>query len=147
MATELITIERAKPGDLPAIFALLEKNGLPTDGLPDHIETALVAREYSEIVGTTALEVYADGALLRSVAVEERLRGHRLGRRLTQAALDHARNLGIADIYLLTETAGSFFSRFGFRPIARTDVPAGVRQSVEFTFACAETALVMYNHL
>jgi len=147
MATELITIEAANPTDIQAILVLLKKNGLPTEGLAGHIETAIVAREAGRVVGSAALEVYSHAALLRSVAVEERLRGHGLGQRLTQAALDHAQTLGVTDLYLLTETAGDFFPRFGFRPITRAEVPAGVQQSVEFSFACADTALVMTKHL
>ncbi|MGA7731152.1 MAG: arsenic resistance N-acetyltransferase ArsN2 [Chloroflexia bacterium] len=147
MATELITIESAGPSDLSNILALLEKNGLPTEGLADHIETAMVAHEAGQVVGSAALELYGHTALLRSVAVEEHLRGHGLGQRLTQAALDHARTLGVTDVYLLTETAGGFFPRFGFHPITRAEVPVGVQQSIEFTFACADTALVMTKHL
>jgi amino-acid N-acetyltransferase len=143
MATDLITIELATPGELPEILALLEENGLPTEGLSEHIGSALVAREGGKIAGSAALEVYGGDALLRSVAVDERLRGLGLGQRLTLAALDHARALGIANVYLLTETAAGFFPRFGFHPINRADVPASVRRSVEFTVACPDTALAM----
>ena len=147
MTTDLITIELATPGELPGILALLEKNGLPAEGLTAHAGSTLVAREGNEVAGSAALEVYGGDALLRSVAVEERLRGLGLGQRLTQAALDHARTLGINSVYLLTETAGGFFPRFGFHPIHRADVPASVQQSVEFTDACPDTALVMAANL
>jgi amino-acid N-acetyltransferase len=143
MATEIITIERAVEGDLFALLNLLARNGLPTEGLAEHISTTLVAREAEQVVGSAALEVYGDDALLRSVAVEQRLRGRGLGQRLTQSALDYARTLGITGLYLLTESAGDFFPRFGFRPITRDEVPPDVRQSVEFTSACPDTALVM----
>jgi amino-acid N-acetyltransferase len=143
MATEIITIERAVEGDLFALLNLLARNGLPTEGLAEHISTTLVAREAEQVVGSAALEVYGDDALLRSVAVEQRLRGRGLGQRLTQSALDYARTLGITGLYLLTESAGDYFPRFGFRPITRDEVPPDVRQSVEFTSACPDTALVM----
>jgi len=95
-----------------------------------------------EIVGCSALEVYGDFALLRSVAVDEYHRGDGLGRDLTRAALDLARQRGVSEIYLLTETAGEFFPRFGFKPTSRADVPATVQESVEFTSACPVSALV-----
>jgi amino-acid N-acetyltransferase len=147
MHTGLITIEPARKSDLPAVVALLQQNGLPDDGLAEHFETTWVARRSGEVVGCVALEIYADGALLRSLAVQERLRGNGLGERLTRAALDHAKEAGVSDVYLLTETAGGFFPRFGFHSITRADVPASVRQSVEFISACAESALAMTKHL
>ncbi|MFN8474960.1 MAG: arsenic resistance N-acetyltransferase ArsN2 [Anaerolineae bacterium] len=138
-----VTIGPARPEDFPAVLALLERSHLPPDGLADHRDALLVAREGDAVVGSAALEVYGDAALLRSVAVDERLRGHGLGQRLTDAALEMARERGIHEVYLLTETAADFFPRFGFRPVDRTDVAAEVQQSVEFTSACPVSALVM----
>ncbi len=147
MSTFLTTIEPANPGDLPAILNLLAQSGLPTEGLSNHLDTTLVAREGNKLVGSAALEVYGGAALLRSVAVEQRLRGHGLGHRLAQAALTYARTLDIKHIYLLTETAADFFPRFGFHPITRADVPLSIRQSVEFTTACPDTAVAMTTQL
>ncbi|MEO8286029.1 MAG: arsenic resistance N-acetyltransferase ArsN2 [Chloroflexota bacterium] len=143
----MITIQPATPQDLPAILALLERSGLPTDGFVEQRPYTVVAHEDTVLVGSAALEIYGSDALLRSVAVDESLRGQGVGKRLTQAALDHALAAGISGIYLLTETAGDFFPRFGFAPVTRADVPAGVRQSVEFTSACPESALVMSKQL
>jgi len=136
-------IDAAMLDDLPAILSLLERSGLPGDGLSDHLATALVARAGRAVVGSAALEVYGTAALLRSVAVEEAFQGQGLGTRLTRAALALARQQGITGVYLLTETAGGFFPRFGFRPIARSEVPSAVRRSVEFTSACPASAQVM----
>jgi amino-acid N-acetyltransferase len=77
------------------------------------------------------------------VAVAPEHRGTGLGIRLTKAALDLAASRRVPAVYLLTETAGGFFPRFGFRPIPRSAVPAGVLGSVEFTSACPASALVM----
>ena len=138
-----ITIGAAHPSDLPAVLALLERSGLPQEGLADHLATTLVARSGDEVVGSAALEIYGAAALLRSVAVDSMLRGERLGQRLTRAALDLARQRGVATVYLLTETAGDFFARFGFRAIDRSAVDAAVQQSVEFTSACPASAQVL----
>ena len=135
-----IMIGAARPNDLPGVLALLERSGLPQDGLSEHVATALVARTGDTVVGSAALEVYGQAALLRSVAVDSALRGQGLGQRLTRAALDIAQQLGIGTVYLLTETAGDFFPRFGFHPIDRTAVDLSVQQSVEFTSACPTSA-------
>ncbi|MEP6775194.1 MAG: arsenic resistance N-acetyltransferase ArsN2 [Chloroflexota bacterium] len=142
-----ITIQPASQGDIGAILALLEQNSLPTEGLVDHVPNILAARENGVVVGCVALEIYGDSALLRSLAVQKNLQKHGIGLRLTHAALEQAREHGIKSIYLLTETAGEFFPRFGFQNATRADVPATVRSSVEFTTACPESALVMLKHL
>jgi amino-acid N-acetyltransferase len=137
------TIAHASAADLTPILALLARTDLPPDGLRDHLATTLVARSGQAIVGCAALELYGAAALLRSVAVEPSHQGQGLGQQLTRAALDLARQHGVHEVYLLTTTAGAFFPRFGFEPVARTDVPAAVQQSVEFTSACPVSALVM----
>ena len=136
-------IDSARDAELPAVLALLAQTGLPPDGLSDHLATTLVARDASSIVGSAALELYGDAALLRSVAVDQRLRGQGLGQQLTRAALDLARQHGVDTVYLLTETATDFFPRFGFQPIARADVAPAVQQSVEFTTVCPASAAVL----
>ena len=140
-------IESATQRDLPEIRALLERLKLPLAGVDEHLPTLLVAREGEEIVGTAALELYADGALLRSVAVEPRRQGKRLGHQLTDAALQLATTLGANTVFLLTTTAERFFPKFGFEPIDREHVPPSVRQSVEFQSACPASAIVMRKQL
>jgi amino-acid N-acetyltransferase len=140
-------IESATTRDLPAIRALLERLHLPIAGVDEHLPTILVARDSEEIVGTAALELYTDGALLRSVAVEPHRQGERLGHQLTDAALQLATTHGVSSVFLLTTTAERFFPRFGFEPIDREQVPLSVRQSVEFQSACPASAIVMGKKL
>lgn len=138
-----ITMTTARPDQLPAILELLARSELPPDGLGDHLATTLLACDAAAIVGSAALELYGTDALLRSVAVDAAYRGQGLGMRLTAAALDLARRRGVCAAYLLTETAGGFFPRFGFVAVGRAAVPAAVLQSVEFTTACPVSALVL----
>lgn len=140
----VILIEPAVPADFPAMVSLLEACALPPQGLADHLASAFVARDAGgEVVGCVALEPYADGALLRSVAVAPALRGTGLGRRLTEAALQLATAKHISSIYLLTETAVGFFMHLGFRVVGRDAVAPGVRKAEEFTTLCPSTATVM----
>jgi amino-acid N-acetyltransferase len=141
--TMTITIAPPDATDIPAILALLERNGLPQDGFLDHVRTALVARVGESVVGSAALELYGKAALLRSVAVDASLRGQGLGQQLTRAALELARQRDVETVYLFTETAGDFFPRFGFRAINRSAVDTGVQQSIEFTSACPVSAQVL----
>jgi amino-acid N-acetyltransferase len=137
----------ARPDDFEAIVQLLRDNQLPIDGLRDHLATTLLARDQDAIVGSAALEVYEDGALLRSVAVSRDRRNSGLGRMLTEAAIALARTHRVPALYLLTDTAEQYFPRFGFERIARGDVPAGVQRSVEFTSVCPVSAIVMRKSL
>ena len=136
-------IERARPDDAADILGLLERNHLPLDGLLDHLTTTLVARQNGQVMGSAALEIYPDGALLRSVAVAPEARGQGLGHALTDAAIRMAGEVSTPAVFLLTTTAERFFPRFGFERITRAEVPASVQTSVEFTSACPSSAIVM----
>jgi amino-acid N-acetyltransferase len=138
-----MVLERANAEDAAGILKLLDRNRLPPDGLTDHLETTIVARQDGRIVGSAALEMYAGSALLRSVAVDPALQGHGLGHQLTEAALGMARAHGVTAVYLLTTTAAAFFPKFGFTEIARDEVPSAVKTSVEFVSACPSSAKVM----
>lgn len=138
-----VSVEPAVRGDLPEILALLEANGLPPDGLEDHLGSTLVAREEGRVVGSAAVELYGSRALLRSVAVNEVYRGGGLGQHLTREALALARERGVSEAFLLTESADEFFLRFGFEPVERSTVPEDVRGSIEFVSACPESARTM----
>jgi amino-acid N-acetyltransferase len=140
-------IERARIEDVDGVLALLTEQHLPREGLRDHVPLLLVARKQGRIVGSAALEMYADSALLRSVAVADDVRGQGLGRELTDAAIALARSQHVSAVYLLTTTADQYFPRFGFERIARADVPATVQAAVEFQSACPASAIVMRKRL
>ena len=142
-----VRIEPATREDAGALLALMERAHLPTDGLSDHLDAALVARDGDRIVGSAAIEIYADGGLLRSVAVDADRRGTGLGARLTAAAIEDAERRALPALYLLTTTAEQFFPRFGFERIAREEVPSSVQASIEFRGACPASAIVMLKRL
>jgi amino-acid N-acetyltransferase len=140
-------VERARAEDLDGILRLLEEQRLPQEGLREHLETALVVRLDDRIVGSAALELYPDGALLRSVAVASELQGQQVGRELTAAAIRLADQLAMPAVYLLTNTAAEYFPRFGFERITRAEVPPGVQASIEFTSLCPSSATAMRKRL
>jgi amino-acid N-acetyltransferase len=142
-ASRPIEIDAIDAVELPELVRLLERSRLPTDGIAEHVASTLFARDEGRVVGSAAVELYGRVGLLRSLAVDEALRGRGLGVRLTEAALALARARHLDTVYLLTETAGEFFPRFGFRPISRAEVDPAALQSVEFTTVCPASALVM----
>jgi arsenite methyltransferase len=139
------TIRPAEPGDLGAVLALVGGAGLPVAGIaagfPGGFAVAVV-RE-GGIVGVAGLEVRGEHGLLRSVAVHAAHRGRGLGAALTRDRVAAARGLGLDSVYALTETAASYFPRFGFSELDRAAVPAGIRGSLEFSEVCPATAVVL----
>jgi amino-acid N-acetyltransferase len=143
VAEELV-VRRADTSDFDHVAALLRECRLTVDGLRDALDRALIASRGAEIVGCVAIELYEGVALLRSLAVSATSRGHGVGGRLTTQALEMARAFGARDVYLLTETAGDFFPRFGFAVEERAGAPAALKNSVEFRSACPKSALMMH---
>ena len=133
----------ATPDELPQVTRLVAASHLPLDGLLDQAGRILVIKDGGQIVGCVALEVHADGALLRSLAVDDSHRGKGLGRRLIASALEVAGSLGVPAVYLLTTTAPEFFERIGFHRVIRSEVPMPVAESWEFRAGCPQTAQAM----
>jgi amino-acid N-acetyltransferase len=146
LANDGIEIGAGTAADRSAIEALLRVTGLPLAGL-EHAQDTIVARQDGRVVGCAALEIYRDGALLRSVAVDAGLRGTGVGRAVVEAALARAGALGVPAVYLLTVTKAGYYEKFGFATIDRGEVPDTVEASVEFTSACPAGAIVMRRHL
>lgn len=142
-----MVIHAADASDLPAVRRLLETQHLPLDGIDESVSTMVVAKQGSRVVGAAAVELYVDGALLRSVVVDPMVQGQGLGHRLSEAALSIARDRGTRTAFLLTTTAEKFFPKLGFETIVRDDVPASVQASIEFQSACPASAVVMRKRL
>ena len=54
-----------------------------------------------------------------------------------------AGKLGLADVYLLTETAAPFFAALGFAPCAREAAPAEIAATRQFAELCPASAKLM----
>jgi amino-acid N-acetyltransferase len=143
----MIPIEHALPADRTAIEELLTANGLPLDGLELALPVAVVARDGNGLAGCAAFEPYGSAGLLRSVCVRERLRGTGLGLALVAAAEDTARQVGISELFLLTETAADWFPRLGYERTTREAAPADMTSSAEFASACPVSAAVFHKRL
>ncbi len=107
----------------------------------------LLARDGDALVGVIGLEPYGRVGLLRSLAVAETERGRGLGIELTRALEQHARDLGVVDLYLLTTTAERFFGKLGYRVVARADVPAAIQGTTEYRDICPSSSVCMVKTL
>lgn len=136
-------IRAASSLDLPRIKYLLESEGLPYLGVPEHVETFYVAESDGTVFGVVGLEVYDDTALLRSAVVLRSEQNKGVGGKLYQTILSHARANGIRRLILLTNTAEEYFSKKGFSQIPQSSVTGPVTSSVEFSGACPSHAVCM----
>lgn len=129
---------------LDEVLLLLKSNKLPYQDI--RLDNNLFVAYYNDngsLIGSGGLEFYSSYALLRSVAVDEGERGKAIGKEIVSDLLDRAKRNSVSEIYLLTETAHSFFLKRGFADVARENVPADVKASSEFASVCPVSASCM----
>ena len=107
----------------------------------------VVAQNEEEPVACAYVESYGRIGLLRSVAVSEGERRRGIGLQIVTAAEVEARRSGIEVLYLLTETAQSFFHRLGYRTVERGSAPPEITVSDQFVRQCPVTATLMARDL
>jgi amino-acid N-acetyltransferase len=135
-------------GEQQQIRALLTSAALPTEDLDDAAVHFIVAgANESNTIGAIGLEVFGNVGLLRSLVVQPDARSSGLGGQLVEALEVDARERGLSQLVLLTQTAAPFFAKRGYAVIAREAAPAAVQHSAEFHSICPASATCMTKHL
>jgi len=121
--------------DMPEVRKLLVRVGLPGEPARDEqFPSFYVLTNEQGMVGSVALDVFGDDAVLRALAVDEEFRGAGYGWMLADMAVSQARWRGVRRIYLFTESASDFFAaKFGFRVVDRSTLSKQVAASETFT--------------
>ena len=140
-------LDASTPGDVPGVQALLAAADLPLVGVADAFRAGVVAHDLDALIGAAAIEPYGSVGLLRSVVVRPDRRGTGLGAALVGAVEARARTLGIEQLFLLTETAESWFARLGYSSVERSSLPPDILASDENTVACSVAAVAMRRTL
>ena len=139
-----VSLRAATNADLQNIFSLRSASDLPTVGVAESLAGFTVAEHDGRIVGVVGIETCCrEFALLRSTAVAPDFRKHGIGRRLVERAIAGAEAKGFSALYLLTNTAESYFPSFGFTRVSRDSVPDEVKATEEFSSVCPSSATVM----
>ena len=128
MTTSTYRVRKARTSDVHAIQAIREPflgkvlQHHELVGLFEKIQEFLVVvDENDRVLAAGALHVmWEDLAEVRSVVVDDSMRGKGIGHLLVDALLEEARKLGIKRVFCLTFETG-FFGKHGFEPIS--DVP------------------------
>lgn len=124
-------LQRALVGDIKGIHALLLAAASSGQLLPrslsnlyNHIRDFFVLHDAGgNVVGCCALSVvWEDLAEIRSLFLQEDLRGQGYGRLLVDACLNDARGLGIHRVFTLTYKT-PFFSKMGFFEVGKEVLP------------------------
>jgi len=128
---------------LSDIETLLQKCELPFEDCAEHLNNFFGIFEGDKLLAIGALQYSGSVALLRSIAVPEENRGRGLAALMVQHLLGVARSGGIGELYLLTETAEYYFSRFGFCRVNRNTVPTEIKSTQQFESLCPFDAQAM----
>jgi amino-acid N-acetyltransferase len=147
VSDERLSLEPVGRDRVAYVERLLTANDLPAEDVASKPEWFYVARRDGERVGIGGLEVYGTDGLLRSVVVEERVRGEGLGVALCERLESEAAAAGIETLYLLTTTAAEFFAGRGYEATVREDAPATIRDTTEFADLCPSRATCMRKSL
>lgn len=137
------TVAAATNDDRPFIETLLTTEKLPIKDLPASLDRYWVVRDKDRIIGVIGLELHPPYGLLRSLAVSPDHRGFGIGNILARTVEEQAVGLGLESIYLLTETAKSYFEKRGYTLVERDATPDAIRRSSEFSHTCPVSAAVM----
>jgi amino-acid N-acetyltransferase len=133
-----------------AVKRLLSDNRLPVadiDQLDLACFIALTPEASDDPAGIVGLQIAGTDALLRSLVVDAKHRGAGHGHTLVSAIEQFAQQQQITRLYLLTETAETFFQQHGYRTIQRSDAPDPIAATTEFSALCPDSATAMCKKL
>jgi N-acetylglutamate synthase-like GNAT family acetyltransferase len=121
---EPVYIRRAAAADQAAIRAIVSAAGINPTGL--HWPRFILAEAGGVVVGTAQLKPHRDGSVeLASLAVVPARQGEGIAGALVRALLRGA----APPIYLTCAShLAAFYPRFGFRPLARAEMPRDLRR-------------------
>ncbi len=142
-----LIIRQARSSDERRVRALLKKADLPCEDVEIGRQAFIIATSEGRIVGSVGVEAYGSCGLLRSLAVDEELRGRGLGSELTKEMVEMSPSLGIRELYLLTMTAAPFFEKLGFEKTERAKAPAALQGTTEFASLCPVSSVCMRKRL
>jgi amino-acid N-acetyltransferase len=137
------SIVRLRSGDLARLENLLHSNHLPTEDCAEQVQNFYGIFDGDDLVAAGGLEAAANYSLLRSVVVQERYRNRGLARVMVEFLINQARSEGRKAVYLLTETAETYFEKLGFSKLDRAQVPLEITFTRQFTSLCPDTASCM----
>jgi len=150
----VIELVKAKLSDIHAMQVLVAsevKEGVilnrSEDEVATNIRSYVLAKDGEKLVGYTALHVHSKRlAEIRSLIVDEKYRGQKIGQRMVEFTLEEAKALGVEEDVLVLTYLPAFFEKLGFNEINKEVIPehkiwADCIKCIHFP-VCNEIALV-----
>jgi N-acetylglutamate synthase-like GNAT family acetyltransferase len=130
------------------LTAALRKANLPVDGVtaPGTLFWRF-STEDDVPAGFGGLEVYGADVLMRSVVTLPPLRGRGIGAAIVAALEIEARLAKCKSVYVLTTTAQRLFEKLGYATLDRSQAPAAIRGTTQFTSLCPDSAALLLKRL
>lgn len=130
MASDNILIRKAEMKDVPIVHELVndyasrgEMLARSRSEIYEGLRDFFIAEEEGQILGCAALHInWEDLAEVRSLAVSETAQKRGIGKKLVEACIQEARDLGVAKVYALTYRPG-FFEQLGFDQVPKETLP------------------------
>jgi len=139
---------RPQAADFSAIVALLAASGLPSADLSlPALAHFRVRHADGHVIAVAGLQPLGTVGLLRSVCVAPAHRGSGLASRLVATLEAEAARMGFTTLYLLTNSAATFFARRGYTALPREEAPAALKDTAEFSCLCPDSAVCMQKSL
>jgi arsenate reductase len=130
------------------LAAALRKANLPAD---DVTAPATLFWRFSTDddvpAGFGGLEVYGADALMRSIVTLPPLRGRGIGTAIIAALEVEARLAKCRSVYVLTTTAQRLFENLGYEKLDRSQAPAAIRETKQFSSLCPDSAALLLKRL
>jgi amino-acid N-acetyltransferase len=144
MTIEQPTIElrRATAADVPRMIELIAGANLPPLFVAENLEGFVAAEREGAVVGCAGIELFGQCAVIRSVVIDEAVRGTGLGRRVYEALLAKAAAALVTDLYLFTEDARDFWEHVDFQVITFEDWKTEARMNWQYQFLSQNRDLV-----
>ena len=136
----IVSLKRSHISD---IEALLERCDLPFSDCSEHIQNFVGVIKSDNLIAIGAVQYEDSVALLRSIAVHPDSRGQGLASAITHHLIEQARSREVRQLYILTETAETYFSQFGFYSIPRQAAPVRIQATRQFESLCPSSAQLM----
>ena len=138
-----ININKADPKAYATVVALLRAAGLPTEDISKDLENFWIAETEGDAIGVIGMDLYTPYGLLRSMTVLPEYRNKGIASRLVDQVEQLAKKLLLSELYLITNTAESYFSKKGFQLITKGELPDSVASSEEMNGLCPASSVIM----
>lgn len=129
--------------DISQVTGLLRQCGLPFADCHEHISHFIGVFNEGCLIATGGIEVLGSSGLLRSVAVAAAWRGNGVGDMVVRQLHDQAAQMRIKRLYLLTETAETYFHALGYQALSRKNLPLDITHTQQFVSLCPASAQAM----